>query len=97
MANRQQAERELERLGFRLDPDSGKSPTLGWSATIDPIGRVSVSNECRGVVIVEGNTTAPRFWQMVIDMGREYAPYLAPCPEDPGCCEFHDEELEPLP
>lgn len=97
MATRQQAERELEKLGFRLDPDSGKTPYLGWQATIDPYGRVSISGECRGIAVVEGSMSGPDFWQVVIDTAKEFAPYLGPCPEAPGCCEFHDEELEPLP
>lgn len=97
MATRQQAERELRKLGFQIDPDSGKSETLGWWATIDPIGRESIQGECRGVPVVNFTATASEFWDEVILRAKENAPLLAPCPEDPGCCEFHDDELECCP
>jgi hypothetical protein len=94
MATRRQAERELRKLGFELDPDvSGRSPNgFGLTATFDPLGRMSLNGECRGTVIFDYTESASAFWDEVIEEGLKAAKLLTPCPEDPGCCEFHDAE-----
>ena len=95
MATRQQAERKLQELGFQLDPDSGKSEISGWWATIDPIGRVSIQGECRGVAVANFTATSSEFWDEVIERAAESAPFLGPCPFEVGDCEFHDIERVP--
>lgn len=94
---RQDAERQIAPLGFTLDDAAGKSPGLGWSATIDPVGRVSISGDCRGIAVVDGAASASDFWALVVSEAREAAPYLGPCPCPPGDCDFHDVEEEPRP
>jgi hypothetical protein len=92
MATRRQAEQELRKLGFQLDPAvSGKSPDgMGHAATFDPVGRMSLNGECRGTVIYDYTESASAFWDEVIEEARKASKFLTPCPEDPGCCEFHD-------
>jgi hypothetical protein len=93
MATRQQAERELARLGFQLDPDSGKSETLGWWATIDPVGHMSIGGECKGRPVANFTATASEFWDEVISEAREIAPLLTPCPCVTDGCEYHAGEV----
>ena len=92
MATRQQAERQLGKLGFTLDPDSGRAPNMGHNATIDPARRMSISGDCRGDVIFDYTAPASAFWQEVIDRAKELAPYLDDCPHPEGECDYHDPE-----
>jgi hypothetical protein len=90
MASRSQAEAALARMGFRLDPAvSGKFGDLGYSATIDAIGRNTVDGECRGQSVNDYTAPAREFWQIVIDEARSL-PTPTPCPHPEGECEFHD-------
>ena len=90
MATKQQAERILAGLGLELAHGAGKSPNMGFDATIDAVGRKSFAGDCRGHVVCDYTAKAAEFWQMVIDEARSIAPTLMDCPHAPGECEFHD-------
>jgi hypothetical protein len=97
MATRKQAEARLTALGLVLDLDSGKTPNLGWSATIDAPGRQAFGPDCRGHCVVDGSATAATFWNQVIREAESIAPTIRPCPYPEGECDFHDPEEESRP
>lgn len=92
MATKAQAEAELAKLGFQLDPEATYYDRLhGHHAVIDPAGRKSIAGECRGHVVFDYTAKAAAFWDEVIAEARGLAPLLADCPHPAGECDMHDE------
>jgi len=75
---------KLAKLGFAYDEDvTGRNPVWGdWNGTIDPIGKMSIGDECKGLV-VWGSTRAAMDAN-ALERAAEVAPFLRPC-TDPHC------------
>ena len=81
---------KLAKLGFAYDETvTGRDPVWGeWQGTIDPIGKMSIGSECRGVV-VSGSTR--REMDALAELEAEtLSKFLQPC-TDPEC-DMHREE-----
>ena len=80
----------LKSLGFQMDPEvTGKFGDT-WMCTYDPIGRMSISGDCRGTAC--WSLKASDLWDEVVELASTEAKYLEPCPHDIGKCYFHDVE-----
>ena len=86
--NRQQAEKKLAALGYRIDWSSTGAADGYWSGTIDAIGRNCIDGDSRGEV-VHGDNAADWYANAVAAAKGYHRP--APCDKSAGTCEFHDE------
>ena len=86
MASKQMALNFLKRCGFELDEDTFFAGRTGYQGTIDPVGKMSILGDCRGIACAAHD--APSFWAQVIEEAAKNAPFLEPCP-DPEHCEMH--------
>lgn len=85
MSKKSDFEQKLADLGFEVN--WSQVSTKGyWSGMIDPIGRMSIAGECRGIIIHAAG--APTWYREALKEARDNYFKLVPC-TDPDC-EFHE-------